>query len=115
MGVSKQRENPDLAAEFALEPVALSSVVRVHSETALVKVGGRWLASTQDDRLHTFESAEGVSEVGERIIELVDGVKTVEQIVESIVEEFDVSRALAEQDTRQFIGLLIAKHVLRVV
>ena len=71
------------------------------------------MAATPDDGLHTFESDEGLSEVGERIVELIDGVRTVEQIVASIVEEFEVSREVAEHDTLQFIGLLISKQVLR--
>ena len=47
----------------------LTDVPRVHGETALQKVGGRWVAATPDDQLHSFEGADGVvSEVGERIV-----------------------------------------------
>jgi hypothetical protein len=106
-------EAPEFTSQTTVPEVSLTSVPTVHPETALQKVAGRWMAATPDDRLHTFEGAEGVSDVGERIIELIDGVKTVEQIIESLVEEFDVSRASAEQDTREFIGLLVSKHVLR--
>jgi len=113
MGGRETNENPEFADEFEGSRVSLSTVPMVHPETALQKVAGRWLAATPDDRLHTFENAEGVSEVGERIIELIDGVRTVEQIVESILKEFEVPRASAERDTRRFIGLLISKQVLR--
>ena len=71
------------------------------------------MAATPDDRLHTFETADGtVSEVGERIIELIDGATTVNGIVDALVEEFAVSREVVERDTRQFIELLLSKQVL---
>ena len=115
MGGDKQRETDDSTGKMPALEVPLCCVVAVHPDTALQKVAGRWMAATSDDHLHTFEAAGSVSEVGERIVELVDGVRTVEQIIELIVNEFEVSRASAERDTRCFIGLLISKHVLRVV
>jgi pyrroloquinoline quinone biosynthesis protein D len=95
--------------------VRLEHVPRVHPETAVSKVGGRWMAATPDDRLHTFEHPDGsVSEVGERIVELVDGVRSVGAIVDVLVDEFEVSREQAEADTLQFIELLVQKQVLVV-
>lgn len=93
--------------------LTLQTVVRVNPETAVQRVGGRYMAATPDDRLHTFEAGDGsVSEVGERIIELVDGQRTVAGIVEALVQEFEVSREVAEQDTTQFIEMLLGKQVL---
>ncbi len=92
--------------------VARLSVVRVHDEAALQRVGGRWMAATSDDRLHTFDGPDGVSEVAERIVELVDGVRSVGAIVDVLTEEFEVSREVAEADTMEFISLLLQKHVL---
>jgi len=93
--------------------VALTAVPRVHGETALQKVGGRWVAATPDDQLHSFEGADGVvSEVGERIVELIDGQRSVADIVGVLLEEFEVTREVAESDTLDFIGLLADKHVL---
>ena len=93
--------------------VSLSDVPRVHGETALQKVGGRWVAATPDDQLHSFEGADGVvSEVGERIVELIDGKRSVEEIVKVLLDEFEVPREVAESDTLDFIGLLAEKHVL---
>ena len=93
--------------------VRLTDVPRVHGETALQKVGGRWVAATPDDQLHSFEAADGVvSEVGERIVELIDGQRSVEQIVQTLVDEFEVPREVAESDTLKFIGQLADKHVL---
>lgn len=93
--------------------VSLSAVPRVHAETALQKVGGRWVAATPDDQVHSFEGDDGtVSEVGERIVELIDGKRSVEEIVQTLLNEFDVPREVAETDTLDFIGLLAEKHVL---
>jgi hypothetical protein len=115
MGGISLAEQLDISPEIMVSPVSLTSVPEVHPETALQKVAGRWLAATPDDRLHTFEGANGVSEVGEHIVGLIDGVRTVEQIIAAVVHEFEVSFAVAERDTRQFIGLLISKQVLRIV
>ena len=93
--------------------VRLTDVPRVHGETALQKVGGRWVAATPDDQLHSFEASDGVvSEVGERIVELIDGKRSVEEIVQTLVSEFEVPREVAEKDTLDFIGLLADKQVL---
>lgn len=91
----------------------MSVVPRVNAETALQKVGGRWVAATPDDQLHSFEGPDGaVSEVGERIVELIDGQRSVAQIVDVLVNEFEVERGVAESDTLDFIALLANKHVL---
>jgi hypothetical protein len=93
--------------------VALHATPVVHPDTALQRVAGRWMAATADDHLHTFEDSDGaVSDVGERIIELVDGVRTVGEIVEALMLEFEVSRRTCEADTKGFIELLLTKQVL---
>ena len=103
-------QNP---AESRRRQVSLRDVPRVHGETALQKVGGRWVAATPDDQLHSFEGQDGVvSEVGERIVELIDGRRSVEEIVQVLVGEFEVTLEVAESDTLNFIGLLADKHVL---
>ena len=97
----------------ARREVSLSDVPRVHGETALQKVGGRWVAATPDDQLHSFEGDDGVvSEVGERIVELIDGRRSVEEIIQALLSDFEVPRAVAEADTLEFISLLADKHVL---
>ncbi len=92
--------------------VSLATIPRVHEEAAVRQVGGRWIAATADDRLHTFAGPEGVSQVGERIVSLVDGVRSVGEIARLLVDEFEVSREVAEADTLEFISQLIHKQVL---
>lgn len=92
--------------------MTLRDVPRANPETALQKVGGQWMAATPDEKLHTFEGDDGVSEVGERIVELIDGKRSVGEIVAQLTEEFEVSREVAEADTLEFINLLVQKQVL---
>lgn len=93
--------------------VRLDAVPRVHPDAAAQKVGGRWVAATADERLHSFEGDAGeVSEVGERVMELIDGRRTVGQIIEVLLGEFDVTRDVAEREVVDFIALLAGKQVL---
>ncbi len=86
----------------------LNWVPKVHPETGVQQVRGGWMAATPDDALHTFEG----SETGERIISLVDGQRTVGQIAAVLQQEFDVPQAECEQQTVQFIEILVQKKVL---
>ncbi|SEL77763.1 pyrroloquinoline quinone biosynthesis protein D [Stigmatella aurantiaca] len=92
---------------------ALRAVPRLHPETGVQRVGGRLLAAGPDEHLHTFEDARGqVSEVAERIMELVDGRRTVAAIVAVLCDEFEVEPQACEADTVAFLRLLVAKKVL---
>ncbi|MBI3180577.1 MAG: PqqD family protein [Myxococcales bacterium] len=93
--------------------IPMNAVPRVHSEAGVQRVGGRFMATSPDDSLHTFEDEGGqVSEVAERIIELVDGQRTLAQIVEVLCEEFEVEREPCASDTARFVELLVEKKVL---
>jgi Coenzyme PQQ synthesis protein D (PqqD) len=98
------------------QQLTLASVPRVHADATLSRVGGQWMAATADTglhtTLHTFEGPEGVSQVGERIVELIDGTRTVGGIIEVLTQEFEVSREVAVADTLEFISLLLRKQVL---
>lgn len=92
--------------------VGLSSVLKVHPQTGAQRVGGRWAAATADGGWHTFEDPEGVSDVGERIMDLIDGQRSVEQIIGVLCEEFDVEPAVCERETLAFVRMLVEKQVL---
>lgn len=88
---------------------------RVHPEAGVQRVGDRVLAASPDDYLHTFEDAAGeASSVAERIVELSDGNRTIEQIVDALCEEFDVSREVCSTDAVEFVQLLVERKVLVV-
>lgn len=63
----------------------------------------------EDSTLHTFEN-----EVATEIWGLVDGQRSVGQIVERIVERFDVERALAERDVVEFVKQLDEKGLVQL-
>lgn len=85
----------------------MARVPRIHPQTGAQKVQGRWLAATADERLHRFEG-----EVSERIMELVDGRRSVALIVDAICDEFDVDRQRCEGDVVGFLQTLVGKQIL---
>ncbi len=88
-------------------------VPRVHPETGVQQVGGKWVAATPDDALHYFEEEGGqVSEVASRIVSLIDGQRTVGQIVDALCEEFEVEPEVCEREVERFVELLVEKRVL---
>ena len=50
-----------------------------------------------------------LNSVGARIFELSDGHHTVAQITECIIDEFDVSATVAEQDVTSFVESMVAQ------
>ena len=91
----------------------LVAVPRLHPDAGVQRVGDRMLAVGPDDTLHTFEDEDGqVSEVAERILELVDGRRTVGDIVAVLCEEFEVEPEQCRGDTVSFVRLLVEKKVL---
>jgi pyrroloquinoline quinone biosynthesis protein D len=91
----------------------MDAVPRFHPDVGVQRVGDRMLAVGPDDTLHTFEDEAGeVSEVAERILELVDGRRTLGDIVAALCEEFEVEPAVCREDTVAFVRLLVDKKVL---
>jgi hypothetical protein len=91
----------------------MSVVPSLHPDAGVQRVGDRMLAVGPDDTLHTFEDEGGeVSEVAERILELVDGRRTLGDIVAALCEEFEVEPEACREDTVAFVRLLVDKKVL---
>lgn len=71
------------------------------------------MAAGNADVLHLFEEPWGErSEVGERIVELCDGTRSVSEVVSVLCDEFEVDRDTCQADTLGFVELLVARHVL---
>ena len=93
----------------------MERVPRLHADVGIQRVGGRLMAAGPGDELHTFEGSDGeVSEVGERILELCDGTRTVGRIVDVLCAEFDVERSVAEEDAVAFVKVLLSKRVVEL-
>lgn len=91
----------------------LRAVPRLHPEAGVQRVSGRLMAAGPDNFFHTFEDEQGQpSEVAERIVELVDGQRTVADIVAVLCEEFEVEPEACREDTVSFVRLLVEKKVL---
>jgi pyrroloquinoline quinone biosynthesis protein D len=91
----------------------MDEVPRLHPDAGVQRVGDRMLAVGPDDTLHTFEDEGGeVSEVAERILELVDGCRTLGDIVAALCEEFEVEPSVCREDAVTFVRLLVDKQVL---
>lgn len=76
---------------------------------------GRWGAASPDGVWHTFEDDNGVSEVAERIMDLIDGQRSLADIVDQLCAEFDVSKSECAEETVKFAKLLIEKKVLELL
>jgi hypothetical protein len=54
----------------------------------------------------------GLNDVGSRVWDLIDGQRTVSDIIDVIVEEFDVPRAQAAEDVEAFARQLLDKGLV---
>lgn len=85
-----------------------------HPEAGFERVDGRLLVASQDDMLHRFvEEDESVSFTAERIVELSDGSRTVEEIAAVIAREFEgAPLSEIEADVEAFVARLADGKVL---
>lgn len=55
------------------------------------------------------------NEVGARVYELIDGARTLGEIVDAIVAEFEVTPETAEADVREFVAQLLEIHGIQEI
>lgn len=72
------------------------------------------MVATPDDQLHYFvdDGSEEPSAVGDRILDLSDGTRTVREIARVVCDEFEVDAECALRDTLDFIRQLMERKVL---
>lgn len=76
-------------------------------------VQGTVWAATVGDGLHSFDSADGTpSEVGARILSLIDGRRSVRDIVALLCAEYEVEPEVCARQTADFVEVLLTKQVL---
>lgn len=78
-----------------------------HSQTA-----GRVIDGEAVLILSEVSEINVLNEVGARIYELSDGTHTIRDIVQSIVDEYEVAPQQAEQDVLEFVQKLVKQQVL---
>lgn len=77
------------------------------------RVSGRLMAAGRTDLLHIFEDAAGErSEVGERVVELSDGQRSVADIIDVLCAEFEVERDVCAVDVVGFVEKLVGLEIL---
>ena len=57
----------------------------------------------------------GLNPVGSRVWELIDGQRSVEEIITAIVQEFDVTPQAAAEDVKRFVRELLDKSLVTPV
>ena len=55
-----------------------------------------------------------LNDVGSRVWELADGTRTVDDMVETIYDEYDVDRDQAQEDVIEFVTTMVAANLLTV-
>ena len=72
------------------------------------------MAASPDDHLHHFvEEDDAPSETAERIVELSDGRRSVEEIARVIAGEFEgAPMATVQSDVAEFVRTLVERQVL---
>ncbi len=78
----------------------------VAGETILVPISGN-IANMQ----HIFS----LNEVGEVIWENIDGINDISQIIDSVIQEFNISAEKAEKDCVEFVESLRISELIEVV
>ncbi|MFQ3675259.1 MAG: PqqD family protein [Endomicrobiia bacterium] len=81
--------------------------MNLKSNLAYRKIGNKiFVVDVQKSMLHS------VNEIGSEIIELLKKRNSVEDIVKSIVEKYEVNEEQAKQDVENFIMLLKEKNII---
>jgi hypothetical protein len=65
------------------------------------------------NNIHNLESIHALNSVGARIWELIDGTRTVDQIKDLIVEEFEINPKKAGKDLEEFLASLASIHAIK--
>jgi hypothetical protein len=85
-------------------------ILKRSSKTAWRVIEGEAVILSLDTKV-----LRGLNAVGSRTWELVDGHRTMEQIVEEIVRDFEVSTEQADADVRAFVRELFDKGLVLAV
>jgi hypothetical protein len=60
------------------------------------------------------EAAEviALNEVGARVLELLSDAKGIDEVVDTLIREFDVDRSVLERDVESFLGEIVEAGIL---
>lgn len=84
--------------------IAASQVFRRSEDVVCRQVGAESILVPIRQNVGNLDFVYTLSPVAARIWALLDGTRTVESIVERIVDEYDVTRETAEADAQQLLS-----------
>jgi hypothetical protein len=87
--------------------VDLQATPRQNLDTASRSIDDTaYVLNPETSELHAF------NEVGGRIWELIDGERTLQDVITAIADEYDVEPGVAEADVVEFVETLVDKGVV---
>jgi hypothetical protein len=87
--------------------VDLQAIPRQNLDTASRSIDDTaYVLNPETSELHAF------NEVGGRVWELIDGERTLEEMIAVIADEYDVEPRVAEADVVEFVEILVAKGIV---
>lgn len=84
--------------------ISANHVFRRSEDVVCRQVGAESILVPIRQNVGNLDFVYTLSPVAARIWALLDGTRTVESIVESIIEEYDVTRETAEADAQQLLS-----------
>ncbi len=93
-----------------MSSITLNTTIKRNPELASTDVDGEKV-------MMSIENGEyfGLDSVGSRVWELIENPIRVEELVNLLIDEFDVSKEQCEDDTLEFLNELMAKKLLIIV
>lgn len=86
--------------------------MRVDKEFVLREIAGDYIIIPTGKTVLEFNGLITVNEVGVFIWKMLQEETTVEQLVQSVLEEYDVEEEIAYEDILEFLGNLVERGIL---
>ncbi len=81
----------------------LNTILSQSPDVVTRKTGNEYILVPIADNIADMDSVFTLNETGAFIWELIDGKRSIGEIIEALTEEYDTDKTTAEKDTREFI------------
>lgn len=86
--------------------------MKVNKEFVLREIVGDYIIIPVGETVLEFKGLITVNEIGVLIWKMLQNEITFDQIVQNILDEYDVEESVAREDVREFLDTLIARGIL---
>ncbi|MDD5968487.1 MAG: PqqD family protein [Anaerostipes sp.] len=86
--------------------------MKVNKEFVLREIVGDYIIIPVGETVLEFKGLITVNEIGVLIWKMLQNEITLDQIVQNILDEYDVEESVAREDVREFLDTLIARGIL---